>query len=105
MIPKNMNEIMRQAQKMQNKMNELQEEMGKKEITASAGGGMVEATVNGKGDLIRLHMEKDVVDPQDREMLGDLIVAAVSEAQRQAKEAMQQGINSITGGFNLPGMF
>ena len=105
MIPKNMNEIMRQAQKMQTKMNQLQEEMGKKEITASAGGGMVEATVNGQGNLIRIHIERDVVDPEDREMLGDLIVAAVSEAQRQAKETMQQEINSITGGLNLPGLF
>ena len=105
MIPKNMNEIMRQAQKMQTKMNQLQDEMGKKEITASAGGGMVEATVNGQGNLIRIHIERDVVDPEDREMLGDLIVAAVSEAQRQAKETMQQEINSITGGLNLPGLF
>ena len=102
---KNMNEIMRQAQKMQKKMQQMQEELENREVSATVGGGMVEAKVNGKGQLLALRVEKDVVDPEDVEMLSDLIVAAVAEAQRQASEMMEQEMSSITGGFKMPGMF
>ena len=102
---KNMNEIMRQAQKMQQKMQKMQEELESREVAATSGGGMVEAVVNGKGHLLSLHLEKDVVDPQDIDMLTDLILAAVNEAQRQASEMMESEMSGITGGFKMPGMF
>ena len=102
---KNMNEIMRQAQKMQQKMQKIQEELESREIAATVGGGMVEAKVNGKGQMLALRLEKEVVDPQDIDMLTDLIVAAVSEAQRQASEMMEREMSGITGGFKMPGMF
>ena len=105
MFPKNMNEIMKQAQRMQQKMSKMQEELQAKELSATAGGGMVEATVNGKGQLLGLRLEKDVVDPSDIDMLCDLIVAAVAEAQRQASEMMEKEMGAITGGLKMPGMF
>ena len=105
MFPKNMNEMMRQAQKMQQKMLKMQEELENREVSATVGGGMVEARVNGKGNLLGLRLEKEVVDPNDIDMLVDLIVAAVSQAQRQASETMEQEMGSITGGLKMPGMF
>jgi DNA-binding YbaB/EbfC family protein len=105
MLPKNMNEIMRQAQKMQEKMNQMQEELQNRTISASAGGGMVEATVNGKGQLLAIKLEKDVVNPEDSDMLCDLIVAAVAEAQRQSGQMMEQEMSAITGGLKMPGLF
>ncbi|MDR1397753.1 MAG: YbaB/EbfC family nucleoid-associated protein [Desulfarculales bacterium] len=105
MFPKNMNEIMRQAQKMQERMNKIQEELQNREISATAGGGMVEATVNGKGSILALKLEKDVVDPDDINMLCDLIVAAVAEAQRQSGQMMEQEMSAITGGLKMPGIF
>ena len=105
MFPKNMNEIMKQAQRMQQKMSKMQEELQAKELSATAGGGMVEATVNGKGQLLGLRLEKDVVDPSDIDMLCDLIIAAVAEAQRQASEMMEKEMGAITGDLKMPGMF
>ena len=105
MFPKNMNEIMKQAQRMQQQMTKMQEELQARELSATAGGGMVEATVNGKGQLLNLRLEKDVVDPADVDMLCDLIVAAVAEAQRQANEMMEREMGAITGGLKMPGMF
>lgn len=105
MFPKNMNEIMRQAQKMQERMNKMQEELQNRTISAASGGGMVEATVNGKGQLLTLKLEKDIVDPEDISMLCDLIVAAVTEAQRQSGQMMEQEMSAITGGLKMPGMF
>ncbi len=102
---RNMNEIMRQAQKMQQKMQKMQEELEGREVAATSGGGMVEAKVNGKGQLLALRLEKEIVDPNDIDMLTDLVVAAVSEAQRQAAEMMEKEMGSITGGFKMPGMF
>jgi DNA-binding YbaB/EbfC family protein len=104
MMPKGMNGLMKQAQKMQQQMVKMQEELAEREVTAQAGGGMVEATVNGRGELLGLRMEKEVVDPEDVEMLGDLIVAAVSEAQRRAQEMVQQEMGKLTGGVNIPGL-
>lgn len=105
MFPKNMNEMMRQAQKMQQKMMKMQEELEAREVSATVGGGMVEARVNGKGNLVGLRLEKDVVDPEDIDMLTDLIIAAVGQAQRQASETMEQEMGSITGGLKMPGLF
>jgi DNA-binding YbaB/EbfC family protein len=104
MIPKGMGNLMKQAQKVQQEMMRMQEELGAREVSAQAGGGMVEAVVNGKGQIIRLKLEPEVVNPQDVEMLCDLVVAAVSEAQRRAQEMMQMEMQKLTGGLNIPGL-
>lgn len=101
----NMQQIMRQAQKMQKKMEEAQNEAAAQVLEASAGGGMVSVKVNGKQELISITIEKDVVNPDDIEMLQDLIVAAVNEGMKKAQNAMQDKLLSITGGLNLPGFF
>ncbi len=100
-----MGNLMKQAQKMQQQMMRMQEELASREVSAQAGGGMVEATVNGRGELLRLRLEPEVIDPDDAEMLQDLVVAAVGEAQRRAQEMMQEEMGKVTGGLNLPGMF
>ena len=82
----------------------MQEELASREVKAQAGGGMVEAVVNGKGELLSLRIEPEVVDPSDVEMLCDLVVAAVGEAQKRAQEMMQQEMGRITGGLNIPGL-
>jgi hypothetical protein len=83
----------------------MQQELEGREVSAQAGGGMVEATVNGKGELLKLKLEPEVVDPDDIEMLSDLVVAAVGEAQRRAQEMMAQEMGKLTGGLNIPGLF
>ena len=102
-MPGGMNQaaMIKQAQKMQQDMLRMQEEMENKTYTAAAGGGMVKATVNGKHQLMALEIKEEAVDPDDVEMLQDLVVSAVNEALRQAGEAMDQGMNSITSGMNL----
>jgi DNA-binding YbaB/EbfC family protein len=104
MLPKNMSGLMKQAQKMQQQMVKMQEELANREVSASAGGGMVEATCNGKGELIKLRIEPEVIDPDDVDMLSDLIVAAVGEAQRRANEMTQEEMAKLTGGMNIPGL-
>jgi hypothetical protein len=95
---------MKQAQQMQAKMMKLQEELAAKTVEASAGGGMVTAVVNGKYELISLKIEKDVVNPDDVEMLQDLIVAALNEAIRKSQEMAQAEMAKLTGGINIPGL-
>ncbi|KJR99786.1 MAG: nucleoid-associated protein [Desulfobulbaceae bacterium BRH_c16a] len=99
-----MNTIMQQAKVMQEKMAKIQEDLAKKSITGSAGGGMVLVTVNGQGDVLSVAVEKTVVDPQEVEMLQDLIVAATNDALRKAKELSKQELAQLTGGLNLPGL-
>jgi len=89
---------------MQAKMMKLQEELAAKTVEASAGGGMVTAVVNGKYELISLKIEKDVVNPDDVEMLQDLIVAALNEAIRKSQEMAQAEMAKLTGGINIPGL-
>ena len=101
----NMQQIMRQAQKMQKKMEEAQAEAAAQVVEASAGGGMVSVKVNGKQELLEVVIEKDVVNPDDVEMLQDLIVAAVNEGMKKAQLLMQDKLQCITGGLNIPGMF
>ncbi|MDY5051903.1 MAG: YbaB/EbfC family nucleoid-associated protein [Candidatus Mucispirillum faecigallinarum] len=101
----NMQQIMRQAQKMQKKMEEAQAEAASQVVEASAGGGMVSVKVNGKQELLEIVIEKDVVNPDDVEMLQDLIVAAVNEGMKKAAQLMQDKLQGITGGLNIPGMF
>ena len=101
----NMNKLMKQAQKMQAKMSEMQEELENKTYEATSGGGAVKALVNGKKEVLDLQIDKDVVDPEDVEMLEDLILAAVNEAMREATEELNDKMGQMTGGMNLPGMF
>lgn len=103
----NMQQIMRQAQKMQKKMEEAQEQAANEIVEASAGGGMVTVKVNGKQELVDIAIEKDVVNPEDIDMLQDLIVAAVNEGIKKSQNIMNEKMQSITGGLglNIPGMF
>ncbi len=97
--------IMKQAQQMQAKIARVQQELETREIEATAGGGMVTARVNGKQQVLDLKIEKDVVDPEDVEMLQDLVLAAVNEAIKKSQDMIQQEMSAVTGGMNIPGMF
>ncbi|NLN14271.1 MAG: YbaB/EbfC family nucleoid-associated protein [Tissierellia bacterium] len=99
----NINQMMKQMQKMQKKMEQMQKELEEKEVEASAGGGAVTAKVNGKRELLDLTIDESVVDPEDVEMLQDLIIAAVNEAMRKAEEMVSSEMSKLTGGLNLPG--
>ena len=96
---KDMQKQLRQLQAMQAEMEQKQAELEKKELTTTAGGGAVEVTMNGKKQITALNIDKDVVDPDDVEMLQDLVMAAVNEAIRQIEELEESEMNSITGGF------
>ncbi|MDL2285642.1 YbaB/EbfC family nucleoid-associated protein [Desulfovibrio sp. OttesenSCG-928-F07] len=102
---KGMNDLLRQAQVMQNKMMKLQEEVGARTVQGTSGGGMVKVTCNGKQDVLAIEIDKTVVDPEDVEMLQDLILTAVNDAMRQANEMMEKEMGAITGGMKMPGMF
>ena len=104
-MSKGLGNIMKQAQMMQQKMARMQEELATREVEASSGGGMVTAVVNGRQQLLSLSIEKSVVDPEDVDMLQDLVMAAVNEALKKSQEMMQQEMAKITGGLSLPGMF
>lgn len=97
---KDMQKQLRQLQAMQAEMEQKQAELEEKEITATAGGGAVEVTMNGKKEITGLSIDRDVVDPDDVEMLQDLVIAAVNEAIRQITELEESEMNSITGGLN-----
>lgn len=103
----NMQQIMAQAQKMQKKMAEAEEEAAKHVVEASAGGGMVSVKLNGRQELLEITLEKDVVNPEDIEMLQDLIVAAVNEGMKKSHQFMQEKMQALTGGLglNIPGLF
>lgn len=100
-MPGNMNNIMKQAQKMQKQMAEAQQALEEKEHTAKAGGGAVEVTVNGKHEIVSVKLAEEVVDPDDIEMLQDLIIAATNEAMRIVDEDSQQTMSKFTGGLGL----
>ena len=105
-MPGNMNNLMKQAQKMQRQMEEAQKELEEKEITATAGGGAVEVTISGKKEITKVKLSEEVVDPDDIEMLEDLIMAATNEALRQLEEVSSNSMAKITGGMGgLGGMF
>lgn len=103
-MSKGFGNIVKQAQQMQQKMARMQEELESRQFEASAGGGMVTAVVNGKQRLLSLKIEKNAVDPEDVEMLQDLVVAAVNEAVKKSQELLKEEMGKLTGGFNLPGM-
>ena len=98
-MPGNMANLMKQAQRMQRQMEEGQKELETKEFTAAAGGGAVEVTVSGKKEILKIQLSEEVVDPEDIEMLQDLIVAATNEALRKADEANAEMMGKMTGGL------
>ena len=106
-MPGGMNQaaMMKQAQKLQQQMMQMQEEQEKMVHTATSGGGMVSATVNGKHEVVALEINPEAVDPDDVEMLQDMVMAAVNEAMRNADADAAQNMSRLTGGLNLGGMF
>lgn len=103
--PGNMQSMIKQAQKMQEDMARVQAELDAREYTATAGGGAVTAVVDGKHMLKSLQIKPEVVDPEDVEMLADLVTAAVNEAVRQAADTAEAEMGKVTGGMNMPGIF
>ncbi len=106
-MPGGMNQaaMMKQAQKMQQQMMQMQEEMENKTYSASTGGGMVTASVNGKHEVISLEIKPEAVDPEDVEMLQDMVIGAVNEAMRAADTDSANNMSKLTGGLNLSGLF
>ncbi len=101
----NMQQLARQAQKLQQQMTEKQAELEAREFEASAGGGMVTAKVTGKKQLVALEIKPEAVDPDDVELLQDMVVAAINEALRQADETVEREMGKLTGGLGIPGLF
>jgi len=100
-----LNDILRQAQMMQKKMTQMQEELKTRTVEASAGGGMVTVTASGAREILSLSIDPAVVDPQDVDMLQDLVLAAVNEALKKATEMAEEEMGQLTGGMKIPGMF
>ncbi|MCI5547252.1 MAG: YbaB/EbfC family nucleoid-associated protein [Clostridiales bacterium] len=101
----NMQQLARQAQKLQQQMTKMQEELEEREYEATAGGGVVTARVNGKKELVALTIKPEAVDPDDVEMLQDTVMAAINEALRTATETSEREMGKLTGGMNLGGLF
>ncbi len=99
------NSLMNQARQFQEKMTVIQDELGRKSVTSSVGGGLVQATVSGKMELISLEIGREAIDPNEAAMLQDLVVSAVNDALRKAQDMARQEMRQLTGGFNLPGLF
>ncbi|MEQ9504108.1 MAG: YbaB/EbfC family nucleoid-associated protein [Deltaproteobacteria bacterium] len=97
--------MMREAKRMQNKIEKIREEAGDKTVEGSAGGGMVVVVCNGRSEIQSVKIEKEVVDPEEIEMLQDLVAAATNQALQRANEMMQSELAKVTGGMSLPGMF
>lgn len=102
---KGMNEMIRQAQIMQRKMTEKQEELKTREVEATSGGGMVTVRVTGSQELVSVNIEDSVMEAGDKEMLQDLVLTAANEAIKKSKDMMEKELSSLTGGINIPGMF
>ncbi len=101
---KNMGNLMKQAQKLQSKMLKMQDELADKTVETAAGGGMVKVVANGRQQILSLEIEKEVVDPDDVEMLQDLVLAAVNDALVKSQEMVSEEMGKLTGGMNIPGM-
>ena len=101
---KGMGNMMKQAQQLQSKMLKLQEELADRTVETSSGGGMVKVVSNGKQQIISLEIEKEVVDPEDVEMLQDLIIAAINDALTKSQEMVSSEMSKLTGGLNIPGL-
>lgn len=100
-----MNQMLKQYQQMQEQMTSLQAELEEREYTATSGGGMIEVTVDGKHSVKQIKINPEIVDPEDTEMLEDLITVAVNEAIENASKNADEEMSAVTGGLNLPGMF
>jgi DNA-binding YbaB/EbfC family protein len=100
----NMGQIMKQAQQFQSKIAKLQEELGDETVEASSGGGMVTVIANGRQEILSIEIDQEVIDPNDAEMLQDLIMAAVNDALSRAKEMVNEEMGKLTKGMNIPGM-
>lgn len=100
-----MKQMMKQARKMQQQLEDVQNQLKEVEVDATAGGGMVKATVFASGELKSIQIDKEAVDPEEVELLQDMVVAAVNEALRSAQELSNQRMSSIAGGMNIPGLF
>ena len=100
----NIAQIMKQAQKMQEQMARVQEELANKTVEATAGGGMVTVTANGKQEILAVNISPELINPQDSAMLEDLVTAAVNEALRSSRELLQEEMTKITGGLRIPGI-
>ena len=101
---KGMGNMMKQAQKMQSKMVKMQEELSNKTVEATAGGGMIKVVANGKQQIVSIDIEKEVVDPDDIEMLQDLVLAAINDALAKSQEMVSGEMSKITGGMNITGL-
>ncbi|MDR1886131.1 MAG: YbaB/EbfC family nucleoid-associated protein [Synergistaceae bacterium] len=99
------NKMLKQVQKMQTQMNQMQEELANEVVEAASGGGMVRARANGQGDVVSISISKEVVDPEDVEMLEDLVLSAVKESIRLGREMAEKRMAGLTGGLNFPGLF
>ena len=101
---KGMGNMMKQAQKLQSKMLKMQEELAEKTVETSAGGGMINVVANGRQQIVSISIDKEVVDPEDVEMLQDLVLAAVNDALNKAQEMVAGEMGKLTGGMNIPGL-
>lgn len=104
-MPGGMKDLLKQAQKMQEQLAKAQEDAKQVFVEGSSGGGMVTVVANGESQITSIKIEKEVVDPNDVEMLQDLIMAACNEALKKSKDAVQEKISQVTGGMNIPGLF
>ena len=103
-MAKGMGNLMKQAQQMQAKMAKMQEEVGKRTVEAAAGGGMVKVVANGKQEVLSIAIEPEAVDPDDIEMLQDLVLAAINQALRESQAMMTDEMSKLTGGLKIPGL-
>ena len=101
----NLGQLMKQAQQMQQKMATLQKELEARELESSAGGGMVKIKINGKQEILELTIDKECVDPNDVDMLQDLVKTAVNQAVKESQDMVSQAMSKVTGGINIPGLF
>jgi DNA-binding YbaB/EbfC family protein len=101
---KNFGNLMKEAQKLQEKMLQMQEQIAEKKVDATAGGGMVTVEVNGKQEIVSIKIDPEVINKDDAQMLEDLVLAACNEALRKSRELMQQELGKLTGGMKIPGL-
>lgn len=105
MMGGNMNKMMKQVQKMQADMAKMQEELANRTVESTAGGGVIKVVANGRQEIVSITIKPEAVDPDDVEMLQDLILAAVNESLRQSQEMVSKEMSKLTGGLNIPGLF
>ncbi len=104
-MQKGLGNMMKQAQQMQSKMQEIQKELAEKKVEAESGGGMVKVTANGKGEILSIRIEKEIVKQEEKEVLEDLVLVAINEALRRSQELNASEMSKVTGGLKIPGLF